>query len=201
MASERVNRPEIDTRIQGSAQSVGYQSITGPLAAPATAGQPSPDRPFLQPASALGNYKMPLGQYVLACGSCFARLTPRGHPRMSNRTDRRVCNLAKLKVLDAPSPRIYLYIEPSAISSANSCQQSWQSQGNASAGCVLLRNKCCCCTRHKTAWLAVDWVNSVSAWQVDMGWPDIHWLARDLGWAGGSHCLRLDRNLSMPLEP
>ena len=20
-----------------------------------------------------------------------------------------------------------------------------------------------------------------------MGWPDIHWLARDLGWAGGSH--------------
>ena len=29
----------------------------------------------------------------------------------------------------------------------------------------------------------------------------IHWLARDLGWAGGSHCLSLDRNLSMPLEP
>ena len=21
-----------------------------------------------------------------------------------------------------------------------------------------------------------------------MGWPDIHWLARNLGWAGGSHC-------------
>ena len=20
-------------------------------------------------------------------------------------------------------------------------------------------------------------------------WPDIHWLARDLGWAGGSHCV------------
>ena len=34
-----------------------------------------------------------------------------------------------------------------------------------------------------------------------MGWPDIHWLARDLRWAGGSHCLTLDRNLSMPLEP
>ena len=24
-----------------------------------------------------------------------------------------------------------------------------------------------------------------------MGWPDIHWLARDLGWAGGSHCVTL----------
>ena len=24
-----------------------------------------------------------------------------------------------------------------------------------------------------------------------MGWPDIHWLARDLGWAGGSHCVNL----------
>ena len=36
---------------------------------------------------------------------------------------------------------------------------------------------------------------------VEMGWPDIHWLARDLGWAGGSHCLSLDRKLSMPLEP
>ena len=22
-----------------------------------------------------------------------------------------------------------------------------------------------------------------------MGWPDIHWLAMDLGWAGGSHCV------------
>ena len=21
-------------------------------------------------------------------------------------------------------------------------------------------------------------------WQVEMGWPDIHWLARDPGWAG-----------------
>ena len=36
---------------------------------------------------------------------------------------------------------------------------------------------------------------------IEMGWPDIHWLARDLGWAGGSHCLSLDRKLSMPLEP
>ena len=35
-----------------------------------------------------------------------------------------------------------------------------------------------------------------------MGWPVIHsWLARDLGWAGGSHCLSLHRNLSMALEP
>ena len=24
-----------------------------------------------------------------------------------------------------------------------------------------------------------------------MGWPHIHWLARDLGWAGGSHCVSL----------
>ena len=39
------------------------------------------------------------------------------------------------------------------------------------------------------------------AWQVEMGWPDIHWLARDLGWAGGSHCLSLDMKLCMPLEP
>ena len=29
-----------------------------------------------------------------------------------------------------------------------------------------------------------------------MGWHDIHWLARDLGGAGGSHCFSLDRNLS-----
>ena len=38
----------------------------------------------------------------------------------------------------------------------------------------------------------VMWWMQVS-WQVEMGWPDIHWLARDLRWAGGSHCLSLDR--------
>jgi len=28
-----------------------------------------------------------------------------------------------------------------------------------------------------------------------MGWPDIHWLARDLGWAGGSHCVSFGQEL------
>ena len=28
-----------------------------------------------------------------------------------------------------------------------------------------------------------------------MGWPDIHWLARDLGWAGGSHGVSFGREL------
>jgi hypothetical protein len=29
-------------------------------------------------------------------------------------------------------------------------------------------------------WLAIGcWVNRGSTWQVGMGWPDIHWLARD----------------------
>ena len=35
----------------------------------------------------------------------------------------------------------------------------------------------------------------VSAWQVEMGWPDIHWLARDLGWAGGSRCANFVQEL------
>ena len=35
----------------------------------------------------------------------------------------------------------------------------------------------------------------VSTWQVEMGWPDIHWLARDLGWAGGSHCVSFGQDL------
>ena len=35
----------------------------------------------------------------------------------------------------------------------------------------------------------------VSTWQVEMGWPDIHWLARDLGWAGGSHCVSFGQEL------
>ena len=30
---------------------------------------------------------------------------------------------------------------------------------------------------------------------VEMGWPDIHWLARDLGWAGGSHCVSFGQEL------
>ena len=28
-----------------------------------------------------------------------------------------------------------------------------------------------------------------------MGWPDIHWLARDLGWAGGSRLFELGQEL------
>ena len=28
-----------------------------------------------------------------------------------------------------------------------------------------------------------------------MGWPDIHWLARDLGWAGGSRCVSFGQEL------
>ena len=32
-------------------------------------------------------------------------------------------------------------------------------------------------------------------WQVEMGWPDIHWLARDLGWAGGSRLFELGQEL------
>ena len=28
-----------------------------------------------------------------------------------------------------------------------------------------------------------------------MGWPDIHGLARDLGWTGGSHCVNLGQEL------
>ena len=35
----------------------------------------------------------------------------------------------------------------------------------------------------------------VSTWQVEMGWPDIHWLARDLGWAGGSRCVSFGQEL------
>ena len=35
----------------------------------------------------------------------------------------------------------------------------------------------------------------VSTWQVDKGWPDIHWLGRDLGWAGSSHCASLGQEL------
>ena len=35
----------------------------------------------------------------------------------------------------------------------------------------------------------------VSTWQVEMGWPDIHWLARDLGWAGGSHGVSFGQEL------
>ena len=27
------------------------------------------------------------------------------------------------------------------------------------------------------------------------GWPDIHWLAGDLGWTGGSHCASLGQEL------
>jgi hypothetical protein len=36
--------------------------------------------------------------------------------------------------------------------------------------------------------LACCWLGQpVSTWQVEMGWPDIHWLAGDQGeWAGGS---------------
>ena len=33
-----------------------------------------------------------------------------------------------------------------------------------------------------------EWWDDVQCFMV---WPDIHWLARDLGWAGGSHCVRL----------
>ena len=36
----------------------------------------------------------------------------------------------------------------------------------------------------------------ISTWQIEMGWPrDIHWLARDLGWAGGSHCVSFGQEL------
>ena len=28
-----------------------------------------------------------------------------------------------------------------------------------------------------------------------MGWPDIHWIARDLGWAGGSRLFELGQEL------
>ena len=48
--------------------------------------------------------------------------------------------------------------------------------------------------RHQTAWLAVDWVKWLEHGK-SMGWPDIHWLARDLWWAGGSHCVSLEQEL------
>ena len=31
--------------------------------------------------------------------------------------------------------------------------------------------------------------------KVKLGWPDIHWLAKGLRWAGGSHCVRLGHGL------
>jgi hypothetical protein len=34
--------------------------------------------------------------------------------------------------------------------------------------------------RRQSAWLVVGWVK-VSTWQVNMGWPDIHWLTRAQG--------------------
>jgi len=33
-----------------------------------------------------------------------------------------------------------------------------------------------------TAWLVIDWL------RVNLGWPDIHWLATEKGRAGGSQC-------------
>jgi len=44
--------------------------------------------------------------------------------------------------------------------------------------------------------LACCWLGQlVNTWQVEMGWPDMHWLARDLGLAGGSHCVSLGQEL------
>jgi hypothetical protein len=34
---------------------------------------------------------------------------------------------------------------------------------------------------HCLACCSVGWVKPVSTWQVELGWPDIHWLARDQG--------------------
>jgi len=38
-------------------------------------------------------------------------------------------------------------------------------------------------------------------WQIEMGWPDMHWLARNLGGLVAAIVQVLDRNLSLPLEP
>ena len=32
---------------------------------------------------------------------------------------------------------------------------------------------------------------------IEIGWPDIHWLARDVVWADGSHCVTLGRHWAM----
>jgi hypothetical protein len=42
----------------------------------------------------------------------------------------------------------------------------------------------------------------VNLWQIEMGWPDIHWLAKDnirVGW--WQPCLRRVFELSLPMEP
>ena len=33
-----------------------------------------------------------------------------------------------------------------------------------------------------------------------MGWPDIQWLARDLGWAGASHCVFFGQELEYAIR-
>ena len=44
--------------------------------------------------------------------------------------------------------------------------------------------------------LACCWLGPlVNTWQVEVGWPDIHLLARDLGWAGGSYCVSFGQEL------
>ena len=46
-----------------------------------------------------------------------------------------------------------------------------------------------------SAWAEVGAMLTYTACNREMGWPDIHWLARDLGWAGGSHRVSFGQEL------
>jgi hypothetical protein len=50
--------------------------------------------------------------------------------------------------------------------------------------------------------LACCWLGKpVSTWQVEMGWPDIHWLTRDKGGLVAAIDYEFGMSSSLPLEP